>query len=160
MPLTYIEKALIIFTLTLLSSCMPWTSKFKCPKPPLGKCQSIEKTYRETDNQRSYRNAETLNTLLEKLKKCGSRDSKCRENIAEEIRALFAEMGEYNRTRLKTLSEILSSPPVPLRYPPKIVRIYILPYVDSRGNLVMGHYRYFTVDEGKWILGDYLIEDK
>ncbi|HDH91649.1 MAG TPA: hypothetical protein ENF38_01720, partial [Candidatus Aenigmarchaeota archaeon] len=105
MLLMYIRKAIVIVTLVLLVSCMPWTSKFNCPKPPLGKCQSIEKTYRETDNQQSYQNVETLNVLLEKLKKCKPHDNKCRENITEKIKNIFAQKenelkeiaGEYNK---------------------------------------------------------------
>ncbi|HDH91439.1 MAG TPA: type IV conjugative transfer system protein TraV [Candidatus Aenigmarchaeota archaeon] len=161
---------LALFALIFATACMPWSSKFHCPKPPLGKCQSIEKTYRETDSVYASEQLENIDQLLHKLEKCKPRDQKCRKDVVEQIREFFSKSqkqikearkvaSEYDRAHVKAIASLLKEPPVPLRYPPKIVRIYILPYVDAKGNLVMGHYRYFTIDEGKWLLGDYLLEN-
>jgi len=55
------------------------------------------------------------------------------------------------------LLRILKNPPVPLKSQNKVVRVLFLPYVDQSGVLHSQQYSYVQVEEGKWILGDYLL---
>jgi hypothetical protein len=58
----------------------------------------------------------------------------------------------------QTLLKVLKKPPIPIKAPDKIIRVLFLPYVDK--NNILNNYRYsfLKVEEGNWVLGDYLIE--
>jgi len=43
---------------------------------------------------------------------------------------------------------------VPIRIPPKIVRIWITPYEDEDGDFNQGTYVYTEITEGRWTLGE------
>jgi len=62
----------------------------------------------------------------------------------------------YKKEQAKTIAGLLKKPPTPLKTPPKIMRILILPWVDKSGVLHSQEYVYVEVDKGKWILGEYL----
>jgi len=64
----------------------------------------------------------------------------------------------YRREVLEKLSKMIHQEPTPLAMPPTILRVFVLPYVDQQGRLITQHYIYLKVDEGKWILGDYLLK--
>lgn len=69
-----------------------------------------------------------------------------------------AEESLYQKEQYQKLLSLLRETPTPLRVPPTIVRVLILPYVDEKGNLNAQRYVFFKADEGKWILGDYLLQ--
>jgi hypothetical protein len=63
----------------------------------------------------------------------------------------------YRRELMEKLMRMVREEPTPLALPPTILRVFVLPYVDDQGRLITQHYMYIRVDEGKWILGDYLL---
>jgi len=65
----------------------------------------------------------------------------------------------YEKEIKRTYTRLLKEPPVPLKVPDTVVRVLILPYVDESGSLNSAKYVFFKVEEGKWILGDYLIKE-
>jgi len=69
-----------------------------------------------------------------------------------------AEQSLYQKEQSQKMLSLLRETPTPLRVPPTIVRVLILPYVDEKGNLNAQRYVFFKADEGKWILGDYLLQ--
>jgi hypothetical protein len=60
--------------------------------------------------------------------------------------------------RQKKLTKTITSVPTPLRVPDTIIRTLILPYIDEKNRLHTWRYVFMKVDEGRWILGEYLIE--
>jgi len=46
-----------------------------------------------------------------------------------------------------------SEPPVPIRSAPKILRVWIAPWIDQEGDLHQEGYVYLVVDHGTWALG-------
>lgn len=64
----------------------------------------------------------------------------------------------YEKEVEEKLTKLLRTEPTPLRVPDTIVRVLILPYVDESGNLVSQKYVFFRAEEGKWILGEYLLQ--
>lgn len=74
---------------------------------------------------------------------------KMSEDIERKKRAV--EMEKDNK-----LSNIINRPVTPLRTPDTILRVLILPYEDSNGVLNGWKYSYVKVDDGKWIMADYL----
>jgi hypothetical protein len=60
--------------------------------------------------------------------------------------------------REQTLLKVLKKPPIPIKAPDKIIRVLFLPYVDKSNILNNYRYSFIKVEEGNWVLGDYLIE--
>ena len=74
---------------------------------------------------------------------------KLSEDIERKKRAVEAEKDNK-------LSSIINKPVAPLRTPDTILRVLILPYEDDNGVLNGWKYSYVKVDDGKWIMADYL----
>ncbi len=58
--------------------------------------------------------------------------------------------------RKEVLTDIINQPKIPVKTPDKILRILILPYVDKNNNLQTQNYHFIKVDDGRWIIGEYL----
>jgi len=84
--------------------------------------------------------------LLEKRMKKASRKKKEEDIHEKEVK--------------ETLVGLLNSPPVPVKVPDTVLRVLILPYVGEDGSLNTSKYVFLKIEEGRWILGDYLIERK
>lgn len=54
------------------------------------------------------------------------------------------------------LAAIINRPVTPLRTPDTILRVLMLPYEDSNGVLNSWKYSFIKVDDGKWVIADYL----
>lgn len=74
---------------------------------------------------------------------------KLSEDIERKKRAVEAEKDNK-------LSAIINKPVTPLRTPDTILRVLLLPYEDDNGVLNGWKYSYIKVDDGKWIMADYL----
>jgi hypothetical protein len=70
------------------------------------------------------------------------------------------EKSIYEKEIQEKVISLLKAPETPLRTPDVITRVLILPYAREDGTLVMSHYVFAKMKEGKWILGDYLIEQQ
>lgn len=75
-----------------------------------------------------------------------------------EVKQEKEEDSLYRREVMEKLMKIVKEQPTPLALPPTVLRVFVLPYVDDQGKLITQHYLYLKVDEGKWILGDYLLK--
>jgi hypothetical protein len=75
-----------------------------------------------------------------------------------EVKQEKEEESLYKRELMEKLMRMTREEPTPLALPPTILRVFVLPYVDDQGRLITQHYMYIKVDEGKWILGDYLLK--
>jgi len=56
----------------------------------------------------------------------------------------------------KVETQMVKPPPVPIIIPPKVVRVLIYPYIDSRGNFHGPNYVFTEVKKSRWVVGDYL----
>jgi hypothetical protein len=75
-----------------------------------------------------------------------------------EVKKEKEEESLYQRELMEKLMRMVREEPTPLALPPTVLRVFVLPYVDDQGKLITQHYIYLKVDEGKWILGDYLLK--
>jgi len=62
----------------------------------------------------------------------------------------------YEKERKDFLSQTMYSPKIPVKTPDKILRVLLMPYVDEDMNLQTENFHFIKVDEGRWILGEYL----
>jgi hypothetical protein len=70
------------------------------------------------------------------------------------------EKSIYEKEIQEKVVSLLKAPETPLRTPDVITRVLILPYAKEDGTLIMSHYVFVKMKEGKWILGDYLIDQQ
>jgi hypothetical protein len=66
------------------------------------------------------------------------------------------EKSLYEIEKEKKTLDILKETPTPLRTPDTIIRVLILPYTDSNNVLHSYYYTFVKVEDGSWVLGDYL----
>lgn len=83
------------------------------------------------------------------------------EEKAQIIQMKMAEQLERKKRAVETekdnkLAAIINRPVTPLRTPDTILRVLLLPYTDSNNVLHSWKYSFVKVDDGKWILSDYL----
>lgn len=77
------------------------------------------------------------------------------------IQMKMAEQLERKKKAVETekdnkLAAIINRPVTPLRTPDTILRVLLLPYEDDNGVLNSWKYSFIKVDDGKWIIADYL----
>jgi hypothetical protein len=68
------------------------------------------------------------------------------------------EMPPVEAERQQRMISVLKKPPIPMKMPDKILRVLFLPYVDQNNVLNNYKYSFMKVEEGKWVIGDYLME--
>ncbi len=66
----------------------------------------------------------------------------------------------YEKEVREAVVSLLREPPAPVKVPDTVLRVLILPYVGEGGILNTARYVFLKVEEGRWIVGDYLIEEK
>lgn len=62
----------------------------------------------------------------------------------------------FERERDIMMTRLVKTPPTPIRVPDTILRVLIMPYTDESGVLTAQSYKFTKVDDGKWIMGEYL----
>jgi hypothetical protein len=81
--------------------------------------------------------------------------------IKERMRGIIdREKPQVQVERDTRLSAVIRKPLSPLKTPEKVLRVLILPYADDTNVLHTWKYSFVTVDEGQWILGDYLKDSR
>lgn len=64
----------------------------------------------------------------------------------------------YAAEKQKEVLGIIRTPPAPIRTQGSIMRVLFLPYVDENGVLHGPSYKFVKMDDGQWILGEYLLD--
>jgi conjugal transfer pilus assembly protein TraV len=91
-----------------------------------------------------------------------------KDNIAQHIDFATLAKGSkkdnnqeaYQNAVYSRLIGLLENPETPMVDPPRIMRVLILPYKDDGDVLYMPRYTYLKVEESRWVIGDYLVNDK
>jgi len=64
--------------------------------------------------------------------------------------------GTYEKERAGITAKLIREPAIPMRVPDTILRALVYPYSSKNGTLHMATYIYLKVEDGRWILGEYL----
>lgn len=65
----------------------------------------------------------------------------------------------YELQRKEVMKGYISQQQMPIKTPDKNLRVLVFPYVDQNNILQTHNFQYVKVDEGKWILGEYLLNE-
>ena len=129
--MTRILACLIV--LALVSGCAgvkdavnPYEENFRCKaKDSDGKCLDTPTAYREArlpDGQDIEKNSINISQV------------------------------EAQNSRYKALTDLLEAPETPVLYPPKILRVLLLPYKGENNELFMTRYAYLEIEPSQWVL--------
>ncbi|MEM3265252.1 MAG: TraV family lipoprotein [Thermoplasmata archaeon] len=134
----YIFLSMVLLTLTFMTtSCTsvlnPYHSSFQCPLSKLdeGKCESIPSAYHDALNSNN-----TSFNLLTMTNFSNNNNTPLRQQYQNSL---------YNKA-----VHLMNKPKTPIVVPPKVIRIYFMPY-ESNGQLFMGQYTYIFVGKPRWI---------
>lgn len=64
----------------------------------------------------------------------------------------------HDKTKLE--ESLINSPDTPIYIHSKILRMLVMPYVDTDNRLHTYQYIYFKIKKGGWLLGNYLMQSK
>lgn len=93
------------------------------------------------------------------LASCASSKPKMKTLDHETDQMTFAK-SVYDSEREEAMAKLLQTPPTPLRVPPTVLRIHILPHVDRGGGFNSDKYKFITEDEGQWILDSQVLSKR
>ena len=105
------------------------------------------------------------NELMAKLETI--KDEKEKQKVMNELRDIYEQIGYIKgkssieavyEEQAEKISKLLEDEPTPLKMPDTIVRVLFLPYVDQDRILHAQSYKFLKIDEGKWVLGDYMLK--
>ena len=106
-----------------------------------------------------------INDLVEKINK--TKDPEDRQVYLNQIAKMYKDMGyneglhaikDIRKEQVEKMSKLLQEEPTPLKMPDTIVRVLFLPYVDENKVLHAQSFKFLKIDEGKWVLGDYMLK--
>jgi len=88
----------------------------------------------------------------------GSKQKERKSSQTETTPIPVPTLSPLESERQNIMLKLLRKPPVPIKTPDKVLRVLFLPYIDENNVLHNYKYAYVKVEEGKWILGDYLMD--
>jgi conjugal transfer pilus assembly protein TraV len=146
-----VEFSWVAFAVMAFSACSilnPYSSDFSCPKGDPGKCQSMRRSYEESFGPPKDGAAAVKGGKGEKARKAGEGANGASPPVADPVETTYREQ------LLERFRELLEVPEPPVVAPAETMRILILPYRGSDGELFMGRYIYVFTEGPRWVLED------
>ncbi len=146
-----VSYMIIIIAAFILTACAP---RYACKKTMPGKkCASLSEVYAE-----EVLGVEGTKEDEVELKKNADAASS-RTNIENGSTKKFPLAVKQTSSEkivnpVDIVEEMDYEEKYPILKPPKIIRIWISPWVDNNGDLNMGGYIYTEIQDKKWILGE------
>ena len=132
--------------IALLSGCSSLnigSSEYACSGMPEGvKCMSARDVYKATNN------GEVPRPMNPNEK--GNEDQDKHE-VSADIAKTKSSVDEVANTYV---APRLPNKPVPIRTPAQVMRIWVAPYEDTNGDLIMTGYVYTEIEPRRWVIGD------
>lgn len=157
--------------------CVPYSSNFSCEslKGSGRSCTTVTDNLNyainggeqnpEVSNETTISEENVSDNLTIQIKKCDNTNENCIVVDEKNIDVTVKKENASNINILNSLSETLNKFNVGINSPtgkpivtqPKIVKVTILPYVDSKERLNMSKDVYLIVDSPRFVIGDFLI---
>lgn len=142
-----------LFTVIIISGCAP---RYSCKEViPGTRCASLSEVYNEQVTGLA------ISKDKEKLPDEKTTFQKKQGKVTHKV-ALLVSSSEKSRQRrdmesVEIVKGLKSDGHMPILRPPKIVRIWIAPWVDGNEDLNMDTYIYTEIREKKWVLGEKML---
>jgi len=105
--------------------------KYGCPAPDGVQCKPISEVYSSTLSAKSQP----------------------QEKSAGKAKSNKGSPAKPASPAMESFPGLPSIPPVPIRSAPRILRVWVAPWIDAEGDLHQEGYLYVVVDQGKWAIG-------
>jgi len=89
--------------------------------------------------------ANVISDIITKYKKKGYKEGQKLSDI-------------HMKEQVDRVQDTLQMQPTPLKTSDVVLRVLIMPWVDEGGTLHSQSYHFVKVDNGKWVIGDYLMQ--
>lgn len=132
----------IVSTAGLLSGCaalsgVGGSDKFSCPAPDGISCKSVSEVY---------------TMLSDKPEGEVKRQSGTGRERAPQAREAVYRESSSGQMYSTSVAPATGEPIMPLRTPPRVLRIWYAPWVDAQQTLHDQSYSYVQVDDGRWLV--------
>jgi len=151
---SFLKRGVVAFSVLLLfSGCANTVNSTKVSDPSLRqKIQENEKLIKsfveEENNQGKY--------STEKIVRKKAKNGKVVDEVFVQVNTSTLEEDLKRNLNKKDVEvKMVKEPPLPIIVPPKVVRILIFPYIDSKGNFHSSGYVFTEIEKSRWVVGDF-----
>jgi conjugal transfer pilus assembly protein TraV len=148
-PVTFKNVVMGLGLLSILSGCSSFnvgSSEYACPGMPNGfQCMSARDVYAETNN------GEVPRPMSESVNDHEEHDHE--EHDHEEHKHSSARSS--GDSVIDTyVAPRLPNKPIPIRTPAQVMRIWVAPWEDTNGDLIVTGYIYTEIEPRRWVVGE------
>lgn len=140
-----------VFSITLLTGCTSFVnigeSDYSCPGIPGGvQCMSTRDAYEATNDGHVPRAMSSDKAQAEGTHSHGFVSS----NLSNQQTVQQQEQQFIN----KYIAPYLPDKPIPIRTPAEVMRIWVAPWEDERGDLIATGYIFTEIEARRWVVGE------
>ena len=161
-------KRLLLIGMALLTAAgcktlVPYDSKFMCEaNQDYGRCMSVSDAYKEALEgpapAEAKKHPEAWNYKQGAPKKTSTRGRKARDEYRM-MQASLSGRDLYKDNEYREMAALIEQPATPIVQPPKVLRTLVVSYPNGQ-TLYMPRYIVYIAEEARFVVGDYLNEEK
>lgn len=135
--LEWVALAVAVITVSGCTSFGMGEDEYSCSGLPEGtRCMSAREVYNSSNDGKAP----------------GSTSS----NSGDEVHEYQGASSANNEVYADFVAPRLPNQPIPVRTPAKVMRIWVAPWEDTNGDLIVSGHIYTEIESRKWVLGDKL----
>lgn len=127
------KPVILMLAVAVLTGCAIGSPKYSCPAPEHGVCKSISEVYASKGAAESHAPAQSG------------------DNAAKTPAMTPADNRDRGFSRFPIAGV---KPGDPLRREARVIRVWVAPWVDAKGDYYDQSYVYTEIDQGEWLLRD------
>lgn len=140
-----------------LCACAPGKTRYQCPSPNGVACKSVKQMYDITDAAGEQGLADAK-AALQGISRADSHHEVRHGSMSSlPSRGEYVAVENYAPTGVPLTQgggTIEPTDPLPLRMPPRVLRVWITPWEDSEGDLHAGGYVFTEIEARRWTLAN------
>lgn len=142
-------KIIAFLMLLIMTGCSavfnPYESEYRCKgRGNDGKCLSTGEAYKESLGDSSGNNSSGVDYNNDKKEVVEGKKDK------DAVSPTPSPQAVYDKNRYGLMTELVNEAKPPIVVPPDIVRVLILPYVDSSNNMNSSKFVFYFAKEPQW----------
>lgn len=148
-PLRALSIGVLLTGITGCSALNIGSPEYGCPGMPDGvQCMSTSDVYASTENGQVPRPM----TPKEAKNKNSQKESGKNEQVEQETASSINGSGDVVIDNY--VSPRIPNRPIPIRTPAEVMRIWVAPWEDTNGDLIVTGYIYTEIEPRRWTIGD------